>query len=57
MTKETKTYSLKAGDIDKGWHVLDADGQTLGRLATQVAVLLMGKHKPTYSPTWTWVTS
>ena len=50
MTKQTKTYSLKAGDIDKGWHVLDADGQTLGRLATQVAVLLMGKHKPTYSP-------
>jgi large subunit ribosomal protein L13 len=50
MTKQTKTYSLKAGDIDKGWHVLDADGQTLGRLATQAATLLMGKHKPTYSP-------
>jgi large subunit ribosomal protein L13 len=45
-----KTYSLKAGDIDKAWQVLDADGQTLGRLATQVATLLQGKHKPTYSP-------
>ena len=45
-----KTYSLKAGDINKGWHVLDADGQTLGRLSTQIAGLLMGKHKPTYSP-------
>ena len=36
--------------IDKGWHVIDATGQTLGRLASQVAYLLMGKHKPTYSP-------
>ncbi len=50
MNKGTKTYSLKAGDIEKSWHVLDADGQTLGRLATQAATLLMGKHKPTYSP-------
>lgn len=41
---------MKAGEIDKVWHVLDADGQTLGRLATKVAELLMGKHKPTYSP-------
>jgi len=49
-TKMMKTYSLKAGDIDKAWQVLDADGQTLGRLATQVATLLQGKHKPTYSP-------
>ena len=45
-----KTYSLKAGEIDKAWQVIDADGQTLGRLATQVATLLMGKHKATYSP-------
>ena len=50
MTKQTKTYSLKAGDIDKGWHVLDADGQTLGRLATQIAHRLKGKHKADYSP-------
>ncbi|HEU4760573.1 MAG TPA: 50S ribosomal protein L13 [Dehalococcoidia bacterium] len=45
-----KTYSLKAKEIDKAWQVLDASGQTLGRLATQVAGLLMGKHKPAYSP-------
>jgi large subunit ribosomal protein L13 len=45
-----KTYSLKKGEIDKAWHVLDASGQTLGRLSTEVAALLMGKHKPTYSP-------
>ncbi len=45
----TKTYSLSAKDIHKGWHVIDASGQTLGRLSTQVAGLLVGKHKPTYS--------
>ncbi|MCH8814372.1 MAG: 50S ribosomal protein L13 [Chloroflexi bacterium] len=44
------TYNLKGGDIEKGWHVVDADGQTLGRLASNVASLLRGKHKPTYSP-------
>ncbi len=48
--KQIKTYSLKAKEIDKGWHVIDATGQTLGRLASRVAGLLMGKHKPTYSP-------
>lgn len=48
--KRMKTYSLKAGDIQKDWHVVDATGQTLGRLATQVAGLLVGKNKPTYSP-------
>ncbi len=47
--KRMKTYSLKAKEIDKAWHVLDAADQTLGRLATQVAGLLMGKHKPAYS--------
>ena len=50
MMRRMKTYSLKAKEIDKGWHVVDATGQTLGRLASQVASLLMGKHKPTYSP-------
>jgi large subunit ribosomal protein L13 len=49
MTKRMKTYSLKGADIDKRWQVVDAAGQTLGRLATQVAGLLMGKHRPTYS--------
>jgi large subunit ribosomal protein L13 len=50
MTIQTKTYSLKGGDIQKDWHVVDATDQTLGRLASNVAILLMGKHKPTYSP-------
>ena len=47
--KRTTTYSLKGGEIDKRWRVIDAEGQTLGRLASEVAGLLMGKHKPTYS--------
>jgi large subunit ribosomal protein L13 len=50
MMKQTKTYSLSAKDIDKSWQVIDANGQTLGRLSSEVAQLLMGKHKPTYSP-------
>jgi large subunit ribosomal protein L13 len=50
MMKQTKTYSLSAKDIDKAWQVIDANGQTLGRLSSEVAQLLMGKHKPTYSP-------
>jgi large subunit ribosomal protein L13 len=45
-----KTYSLSAKDIEKDWAVVDAAGQTLGRLASQVAGLLMGKHKASYSP-------
>lgn len=48
--KRMPTYSLRESEIRKAWHVLDASGQTLGRLASQVAVLLRGKHKPTYSP-------
>jgi large subunit ribosomal protein L13 len=47
--KRMKTYSLKGAEIDKRWRVIDAEGQTLGRLATEVAGLLMGKHKATYS--------
>jgi large subunit ribosomal protein L13 len=45
-----KTYSAKPADIKRQWHVVDASGQTLGKLATQVARLLMGKHKPIFSP-------
>lgn len=45
-----KTYALKAREIQKDWHVIDAEGQSLGRLATHVAELLRGKHKPTFSP-------
>lgn len=45
-----KTYSQKASEVQRDWHIVDATGQTLGRLATQIAVLLRGKHKPTFSP-------
>jgi large subunit ribosomal protein L13 len=44
------TYSPKAGEIERAWHVVDADGMVLGRLATEVANLLRGKHKPTFVP-------
>ncbi|HMO57173.1 MAG TPA: 50S ribosomal protein L13 [Roseiflexaceae bacterium] len=45
-----KTYSQKASEIQREWFVVDATEQTLGRLATQIATLLRGKHKPTFSP-------
>ena len=45
-----KTYTAKLAEIKRGRHVIDAADQTLGRLSTQVAKLLMGKHKPMYSP-------
>jgi large subunit ribosomal protein L13 len=45
-----KTYSPKAKDIQRTWFVVDADGATLGRLASEVAHVLRGKHKPTYAP-------
>jgi len=45
-----KTYSPKASEIVRRWHVVDASGQTLGRLATQIALLLKGKHKVQYAP-------
>jgi len=44
------TYSPKASEIQRAWHVVDADGLVLGRLATEVASILRGKHKPTYAP-------
>lgn len=44
-----KTYATKAEDVERQWHVIDAAGQTLGRLASQIARLLMGKHKPVYA--------
>jgi large subunit ribosomal protein L13 len=44
------TYSPKPGEIARTWHVIDADGVVLGRLAVQAATLLRGKHKPTYAP-------
>jgi large subunit ribosomal protein L13 len=44
------TYSPKASEIERAWHVVDAEGMVLGRLATEVARLLRGKHKPTFTP-------
>ena len=45
-----RTYSTTVSDIERKWWVIDASGKTLGRLATEVAVLLKGKRKPIYSP-------
>ena len=45
-----KTYAPKASEIQRNWHVVDADGQTLGRLASVIARVLMGKHKAIYAP-------
>ena len=45
-----RTFSPKPADIQRAWHVVDADGLVLGRVATEVARLLRGKHKPIYSP-------
>ena len=45
-----RTYSPKASEIDRAWHVVDAEGLVLGRLATEVARILRGKHKPTFAP-------
>ncbi len=44
------TYTPKASEITRSWHVVDADGMVLGRLATEVARILRGKHKPTFTP-------
>ena len=49
-TLKTKTYHAKAGEIERAWHVVDATGQTVGRLASRVAHVLRGKHKPTFTP-------
>jgi large subunit ribosomal protein L13 len=45
-----KTYVAKPGEVERKWYVVDATGQTLGRLATQIATILRGKHKPEYTP-------
>lgn len=44
-----KTYSTRASDIKREWHVIDASGRPLGRLATEIVNLLQGKHKPIYA--------
>lgn len=45
-----RTYSAKKEDIQRKWYLVDAEGKTLGRMAAQVAIVLRGKHKPTYTP-------
>ena len=45
-----KTHVVKVADIERAWYVVDAEGLTLGRLATRIATVLKGKHKPIYSP-------
>ena len=45
------TYSAKKSEIESKWYVIDASGKSLGRVATEAAKLLKGKHKPTYTPT------
>jgi len=44
------TYMAKKGESERSWHLVDAKGKTLGRLASRVAILLRGKHKPTFTP-------
>lgn len=48
--KTNKTYNAKVGEIEQKWHVIDASGKILGRLSTEIAHLLRGKNKPTYTP-------
>ena len=45
-----RTYTPKVSEIQRQWYVVDAEGMVLGRLATEVATILRGKHKPTYTP-------
>jgi large subunit ribosomal protein L13 len=45
-----KTYSARAGEVEQKWYLVDADGKTLGRIATEIAKILRGKNKPTFTP-------
>ena len=45
-----KTHTVKAGDIEQAWHIVSAENQTLGRLASEIAKILRGKHRPEFSP-------
>lgn len=49
-TRMRQTYMAKASEVDRKWYVIDAEGQTLGRLASEVAAILRGKNKPTFTP-------
>src|SRR5690606_11574520 len=50
LERVMKTYMAKPGEVERKWYVIDAAGKTLGRLATQIAAVLRGKHKPQYTP-------
>ncbi|MBN1844911.1 MAG: 50S ribosomal protein L13 [Sedimentisphaerales bacterium] len=50
QAKQQKTTLAQKGDVPQNWHLVDADGQILGRLASSIAVVLMGKHRPAYTP-------
>jgi len=50
VTVGTKTFNLKKEEIKRKWYVVDAEGKTLGRLATEIAIKLRGKDKPTFTP-------
>ena len=45
-----RTYSFKTGEVERKWYLIDAKGKTLGRLASQIAKILRGKHKPEFTP-------
>lgn len=45
-----KTFMAKPAEVERKWYVVDAEGQTLGRLSSQIAAILRGKHKPIYTP-------
>jgi large subunit ribosomal protein L13 len=50
MATQTKSYRIRASDLSPTWRVVDAKDKTLGRISTEIAILLQGKHKPTYVP-------
>jgi len=50
MVEIQKTYSMKASEIDKKWFLVDAKGKVLGRLASEIALILRGKNKPEFTP-------
>ena len=50
VSKTTKPYQTKASELNPDWHIVDAEGKTLGRVSSEIAVLLQGKHKPIYVP-------
>ena len=45
-----RTYSAKPGEVQRGWHLVDAEGVVLGRMASRIARILQGKHRPVYTP-------